>query len=776
MIVEQYMRRSGAGPLLVLVVLALGVASAASGTVVNLEGDGGHGEVCRFRAGDADDPFQRWLSSGEVTCVASGSSMTFPKGRWNVFARSDGAVSADPILVNGNSAPESLTISLLPAATLRVQLRADHTGVLYSPKRVTAFPAAERTTVPAAQELWLFVLAKAVPVAVVVIPPVDAGSERVVDARNVTTAPAVVGWVQLPEADRTALKTAHGVLLPHIRITGAGKESEASLLPAPEALDGAFVLLPGLSGGDLRLAGRGWLPVSRRITAGPEPLTLVRQPIVARASATLIVKWSTQGDLAALDRSLGTCEQPAPPPRFEVTISSCEERKPGKEIGAATCHPIRTEMLDSAMTFGDVTMEDVPPGVFSAELRFGKLPPVAETATLAPLDQKPLIVQAFYHEVYGSLTRGGQPLGEDARIEFPGGGVGFVARDSDEYHAVLQAPLGGDDARIDIVTCRGQTTFVLTDRSMARHARFDIDIPDNILTVTVVDTFTRAPLNTAVVKCSVMSSRTPRRPVVIRTLKPGDAEAGQGRAEGEEPAAGGQGAEGRFVMKAVPEREIRLHVTNTGYKKQDVDPFTMTKSGTKDIEVQLVPVSGSQGKIASARPFEKAMLFWFSPDGAENERADVAPDGTFYYEQPHLRGETMTLVSVSHPLWITGASSADRGKILNVAFPDRAPVRAADVLIPNYPDRMVTPIGVAIGGLRVPTAAFTQHMALRGLDPLVHGGGPLHVPDLAEAGPIDFLRGPSVGLMMRGQLVANFVPTASKRLGPGIDKVVFDGK
>jgi hypothetical protein len=170
------------------------------------------------------------------------------------------------------------------------------------------------------------------------------------------------------------------------------------------------------------------------------------------------------------------------------------------------------------------------------------------------------------------------------------------------------------------------------------------------------------------------------------------------------------------------------------------------------------------------------MLFWFSPDGAENERADVAPDGTFYYEQPHLRGETMTLMSVSHPLWITGASSADRGKILNVAFPDRAPVRAADVLIPNYSDRMVTLIGVAIGGLRVPTAAFMQHMALRGLDPLVHGAGPLHVPDLAEAGPIDFLRGPSVVLMMRGQLVTNFIPTASKRLGPGSDRIWFDGR
>src|SRR5258708_787358 len=189
------MRRVASAPPLVLAVLTLGIASAAGGTVVKLEGVTGQGEVCRFRAGDGDDPFQRWLSSGEVTCVASESSMTFPKGRWNVFGRADGAVSVDPIIVNGASPPESLTLSLAPAATLRVQLPAGHTGVIYVPKSVVAFPVAERMTVPAARELWLFVLAKSVPVAVVVIPSIDAGSEPVLDARTLTMAPSVRGSV-----------------------------------------------------------------------------------------------------------------------------------------------------------------------------------------------------------------------------------------------------------------------------------------------------------------------------------------------------------------------------------------------------------------------------------------------------------------------------------------------------------------------------------------------------------------------------------------------------
>ena len=77
--------------------------------------------------------------------------------------------------------------------------------------------------------------------------------------------------------------------------------------------------------------------------------------------------------------------------------------------------------------------------MYRAELRFGRLPPVDVTAdvrTMPPL-------QAMYFEVYGSLTRGGAPLGEDAGIEFPHGGVGFAPREAGEYMAALPRPGSG---------------------------------------------------------------------------------------------------------------------------------------------------------------------------------------------------------------------------------------------------------------------------------------------------------------------------------------------
>src|SRR5207302_7699848 len=144
-----------------LVVLVLSAVTVVADTRVALTGAEG-GEVCRFRAGDREKPIERWLSAQAVTCVASDAMLTFPPGLWNVFARARGAVSIDPILVDGAAAPANLDIALVPAATVVLQLPPASTAVLYAPKRVIAFPAAERTTVPAGEELWLIVMSKGV--------------------------------------------------------------------------------------------------------------------------------------------------------------------------------------------------------------------------------------------------------------------------------------------------------------------------------------------------------------------------------------------------------------------------------------------------------------------------------------------------------------------------------------------------------------------------------------------------------------------------------------
>ncbi len=89
---------------------------------------------------------------------------------------------------------------------------------------------------------------------------------------------------------------------------------------------------------------------------------------------------------------------------------------------------------------------------------------------------------------------------------------------------------------------------------------------------------------------------------------------------------------------------------------------------------------------------------------------------------------------------------------------------------------MVTPIGVAIGNLRVPQPALAHHLALRGAAPLIKGAGPLLIPALAESAQIDILRGP--GLQRSPQLTESlllraFSPVATQRLQPGSAAVAF---
>ncbi|MEA2161903.1 MAG: hypothetical protein QOK37_30 [Thermoanaerobaculia bacterium] len=752
-----------------LAVLVLSAANIAADTHVTLTGATDGAEVCRFQARDREKPIERWLRAQTVTCVASDQTLTFPPGLWNVFARAKGMVSVEPILVDAAAAPVNIAIALVPAATVVLQLPPETTGVLYASKHASAFPAAERTTVPAAEELWLIVIAKGAAIAVVPIAALEPGIERVVDARSVSNTPAVLGWLHVSEADRAALKAARGVQLPHIGLTVARKESVAASLPGHDDLNGAFVLFRDVSAGDgdLRLDGRGWLPFRRSVRIAAQPLTVMREPIAARASATVLVNWSTQGDLAALDRSLGSCEPPKETPHFELTISSCPPPRPGRPLDPAACTVVRKETLRTDMDFGSVRVEEVPPGWYLAELRYGRLPPIEEFTALPPLRQMPIQLQARYSEVYGSLTRGGAPLDEDAEVHFPDGGIGFSPRKSGEYRGVVREGFG-PDSKIDIATCSGKRSFVITDRGLEvwKRARFDIDIPDNMLTINVVDTFTNTPLPMATLKYVIMSLRVPRHPVL--TLDVSQSSAGD---------EDGKRAAGRFVIKGAPERELRLTVSCTGYKRRDIEPFSMTKSETKVIDVDLVPLGGSEAKVLSSRPFTNGTIFWFNLSGVETERTELAPDGVFHFEKAHYRDETMTVVSASHPLWILRAPMVERATPLQVRFPDSAPQREAEVTINNMSARTVMQIGVTIGGLRVPQPALVQHLALRGTAPLVSAGVSLLVPALAESGPIDILRGTLVfqrPALVMDIMLRNFAPVATKRLEPGSAAVTFD--
>ncbi len=713
-------------------------------------------EICRFRADDAENPFRRWLASQEVTCVAAGSAIAFPSGLWNVFARAEGMISATPLLIDGNAAPASVAPALGPGAIVTPLLPDKHTGVIYAPRRGSAFPVDRaRVTVPADEPLWLFVLDKSVPVAVISIAPIAAGAERTVDAQRGGPA-AIVGWLQVPEPDRTAIPNATGLLSPVIH---AGAR-EAEPLPAPSLLHGAFYrvrdVAPG--NGELRVEGRGWVP-NRRVLKVQPGITVAAAPLLVRAAGTVIVHWNTHDDLHALDRSIGSCDDDHRPPKLTIAISKCTLR-PGQHPDATECATVREETVDEL--FGSMTFDDIVPGMYRAEMRFGKLPPASNSTNIGPLRVADLRVNASYFEVYGSVTRGGEPLGEKVRIQFPGG-IGFAPAETEEYHAVLRSPLYNTEAQIGVVACDGSPrAVVLTDRPMRPRARFNIDIPANELVIHVNDTFTRESLRGATVKLEAMAMARSDR-VVFSATEMSD-------------------ERGNAVWSGVPLRELRITVTRAGYEKRSIEPFTMLESGKQTVDAQLVPLRGTHGKIVSDRPFDSGVVVWFSPTGSETERADLAADGTFVYTNWHTRDETMAVVSASHPLWVLRAPATERRQSISLRFPN-APAVAFEVwLAASVRPGETRYIGVAIGGVRVPQPVLAQHQALRRDPTMMRGAGPQPFRDLLGTGPIEVLLGPTLEeVAVRARALdffalPQFADVPRQRLEPGTSDVVFTVK
>ncbi len=762
----------------ILLLLALPAAGAAS-TDVTLLRDGAPvsgGEVCRFPAGDRENPFKRWLVSQDVTCTATGA-VTFPTGKWNVFGRLEGtAVSAAPVVIDSASAPETLSLPLVPAATLAPLLPEGLGGVVYAPRLGNAFPVAAgvgRVSVPAGEEFWLLVVKKSLPIAVIPVAALVAGTERAVSAQS-GSGSFVIGWLYVAESDREVLNKGTASP-PHIRLTSGGPSRDSYPLPPLALLHGAFVLVRAESAGEavLDVGGRGWLPDRRKVKVA-QAVSVAEEPLHVQPACTVIVNWSAEPGLPALEHSIGSCEKKDDPsPQFEVSLSSCPPPKnPREPVDPAGCQTIRKQTFTPNPDFGSVTLDDIPSGTYRAELRFGKLPPVSAMVTALPMKQVTVPLHAAYLQLYGSLTFGDQPLGKDATLQFRGGGIGFASRETGEYRAALLMPIDVD-SQIAVASCgEGPKALLFADQpSRGKNSRFDINIPDNVLTVTVTDTFTRMPIAGASVRYVIHSLRVPRRPIATRILM---TKGGESRQPGEEA--------GTIEIRSVPEREIRLYVKHSGYQDYAADPFSMVKDEKKNVDVQLVPLRGSEGKIVSRRPFENAAIFWFASSGAESEHADVGPDGTFIFASAHGPDETMAVVSLSHPLWVVRSpdtSSGTRGKPFEVRFPDDRS-RGFEVSLRGANPRGITHIGLVIGGVYVPLPALRLHQSLRSSSATLSGSTPLLIRDLAETGPIDVILGPTVGPMAgRGDipdalLLQRFATAPRKRLTPGAIVVVFE--
>jgi hypothetical protein len=760
--------------LLFLFFLGAHAPSAIAATMVHVERDGlpvEGAQICRFDAADAEDPFRRWLIPDSLTCSAAGTPVDFPLGLWNVFVRTGGAeVSTSPLLIDGARAPASVTLALSPAATVTPMIGDRQTAVVWAPQSGSAFPrdaATGRITVPAGQSLWLIVIERSDPVAVIPIDPLEPRTERRLEwGRGQDDASSILTWVRMSETDRAALD--EGTRPPAIRAVAGESDHAAEPLPPPALLHGAFALIREIIAGPavLEIGGRGWLPHRRNIEVRPARLNLLRQPLEAGGSATIVVNWNAYQDLAALNASLGSCDRR----RGEssdtlVSLLACAPPDRATRGEPPSCQEVRSQSFAAHLRFGRMTVEDMPPGDYRAEMRSGRLPPAIRTATIPPFTTRNLNLGSRYEELQGSVRQGGEPLDRDAEIEFSGG-VGFAVAETGELRAAaLPSVELATDSVVKVTSCDGVIRAdVVLDRPRPR-GRIDIDIPRNELIIHVIDTFTRHTIPRASVRYSVISKLLPPRPIIVREL------VSIGSSSPSYERSGG------LSIKEVPDRQIRLTVHSGGYEKLEVPPFRVADGETKRMEIELLPLRGTAGRIVSDRPFGNATLLWVDSSGRETERTDLAPDGVFVAANAHEADERMAVVSQSHPLWVTRSPKIDRGREIAVPFPDGGRRGlAVSVEGDQSPDARV--IGIVMAGIMVPQPAIHLHQSLRRMPAMLPAGGSWNIRDLADF-PLEVILGPQLRELpprsagMDVLAFPQFAGAPRKPVPTGVSSVVF---
>ncbi|MBK5259322.1 MAG: hypothetical protein JJE51_06995, partial [Thermoanaerobaculia bacterium] len=690
-----------------VILLAIVATSAAGATNVTLQREGAavEGEVCRFAALDRENPFERWLASSEVVCVSAAAAVEFPKGLWNVFGRSGDQLLSAPVFIDGGAAPSTTSLTMMPAAGLNPSLPRNRRAIVYVPRRALAYPVAGRTAVPPDEPLWLIVLDGAKVVAVHPVAPLEAGSSRNIEVPFVSPN-TLLAWIKVQDTG--------AVNVPRVHVKIGDDDLESDPLPPADTMDGALIRVAGVEAGDAALAldGRDWIADRRRVRIQPG-VTTVDAPLVARGAASVVIRWSTSSDLPLLERSIGACEPADEVRGAELTLLRC----------AAACSVVRSETYPIDARRGDLSVAGLAAGQHRAELRFGKLPAVSAETTLAVFQQRTISVFADYRELGGALTRGGKPVERKSTVRI--GSIAAGLAQEGEYRAVASRMIPAE-SEITIASCDGTLrATLLTDAPIPPDVRYDIDIPANELLIEVIDTFTRLPIGGATVQYTALSRLAPKRAVLTRSFTVAADTA-------------------RFSIGSIPTREIQLVVGHPEYEKKHLAPFTMEESGTKTIEVQLMPLRGDRGRVTSARVFENAVIVWFSASGRQTERAELAADGVFVSTGGHGVDESMTIVSSSHPLWTTRAPQLDPRRPIDIRFPDEVLVREFEVSMKGADLRDARYFGLMVGGVRVPLPALRMHAEMRRFSPTVKGSAMTRVRDIAESGPIEIRLGPRV--------------------------------
>jgi hypothetical protein len=446
--------------------------------------------------------------------------------------------------------------------------------------------------------------------------------------------------------------------------------ADVTLAGAKQRADSALLFFRGVPAGAQQVAFAG-VQKAVKVEAGK---VAVADPIVARPK--LRIHWWTLMTLTA---------------RATLELLDCPAR----------CNVVGTAMLPAGEVKGVVELPGVRPGNYRVRVTHPGLPPFTANIDIPPDDVN---LEIRYIVFSGKVTRGGEPL--HVRLFDT-----VTDPKTGEYTAVVAA-LPKPPITLQPVE-GGRTITVVPDAAPVENARYDIDVPDNRLTIRVVDADSRAPVESASVTMAVL-------------------EEGKDEAAHLSGPAGMTDADGRLVIdSAVANKRLQICAKRNDYENACADRFRLGSDAEKTIEIALSKATIRHGRVVLPGPQQFASIAWYSPDGRLTETAQVKEDGTFDFQRTHLPGEIVTYASANQPFIALRQPPLGAGDVFEIRPAPGARVRGFQVSAgqPAF-------FTIALGDMIVPQNAFAAHLGRHGAQPSLQPGWASNVPDIVESAPI----------------------------------------
>ncbi|HEV7765278.1 MAG TPA: hypothetical protein VGQ76_09770 [Thermoanaerobaculia bacterium] len=518
---------------------------------------------------------------------------------------------------------------------------------------------------------------------------------------------------KLREVPEAVLETAGGTPLRPMLPLRSGGEWVKSLLIFRNVPPGKAVL---------RMSGTLWQKTEASLSVSRQAVQILAPAIALAPSGALSVAWQSSDPQAFLSRSsknqcnenseAGKKEEPLRG-ADEVRLIACATLPPEDP---AQCSLYASAPIEAAASAGAATFRGVPEGDYLAEVQQGAITR-RETIHVAVLEHAEKRVILERTGIRGRVTRGQQPV--EAEVVFGSKGRAVSDPTTGEYYA----PIDGDFASslVTVRPCVASSAYKVLGPAGTADA-FDIELPDNSVSVAVLDTRTGKPVDEATVTYAIATSATSAGVAFYdstRTDTDGVVE----------------------IVELSTVGFVEICADKTEYARACAPRFQLGSDEKKQVRVQLDAAGAREGRVVFPRPIEAGRIYFVISPGRIVASARIERDGRFTYELPSpTLPMYVAFFGRNLPLFLASYQEPTLGEPFTVTVPPSG----RPLTIRRLSGAAAAPFTLAFGGLTVPRLVFDQHQQLRNRESRLQAGSALIVPDVAALGPVEVVMGPEV--------------------------------